>query len=81
LNPWIKKQHWHWQRRSRGYNLPDRSNMAYMPYLWLLLISALLNGSLALYTQQYHAVPSVKPFQILMWLVTAWALRYGLGRM
>ena len=53
--------------------------MTYTPYLWLLLIPALLNGSLALYTRQYHAVPSVKPFQMLMWLVTAWALLYGLG--
>jgi len=53
--------------------------MIYTPFIWPLLVSALITGSIAFYTQHYQDVLSVKPFCVLMWLAMAWALLYALG--
>lgn len=53
--------------------------MTYTPFIWLLLISALINGGLAYYMRHYEDVPSVKPFRFMMWSAAAWASLYGLS--
>jgi diguanylate cyclase (GGDEF)-like protein/PAS domain S-box-containing protein len=53
--------------------------MVYTPFIWLPLVSAVVNGSLAWFARQYQDVPSVRPFRFMMWTATVWALLYGLG--
>lgn len=53
--------------------------MTYTPYVWLLFISALINGGLVYYTRQYKDVPSVKPFRFMMACATVWTALYGLS--
>jgi diguanylate cyclase (GGDEF)-like protein/PAS domain S-box-containing protein len=52
--------------------------MVYTPFVWLLLISAIINGGLAYYARHYRNVPSVGSFSTLMWIAATWALLYGL---
>ena len=53
--------------------------MTYTPIVWLLFISALVNGGLAYHTRQYQDVPSVKPFRFMMWCTAIWAFLYGIS--
>ncbi len=53
--------------------------MIYTPFVLFLIISAVINGGLAIYARHYQDVPSVRPFRILMWNAAAWAMLYGLG--
>lgn len=51
--------------------------MTYTPFVWLLLISAFINGAVAYQTRHYQEVPSVRSFRFLMRTVAVWALLYG----
>ncbi|NWF64667.1 MAG: hypothetical protein HXY38_10210, partial [Chloroflexi bacterium] len=53
--------------------------MTYTPYVWLLWITAIMNGGLAYYTQRYNDAPSAKPFRFMMWNAAIWAFLYGVS--
>jgi len=53
--------------------------MTYTPFVWLLVISAFMNGGLAWYTGRYQGVPSVRPFRFMMGCAAAWATFYGVS--
>ncbi|HNK62446.1 MAG TPA: diguanylate cyclase [Anaerolineales bacterium] len=53
--------------------------MTYTPFVWLLIVSALINGGLAYYTRKYRDVPSIRPFRFMMWCAALWALLYGVS--
>lgn len=50
----------------------------YIPYIWLLLASAVIMGSLGIYAVSRRAVPGALVFALLMLLATVWALANGL---
>ena len=50
----------------------------YIPYIWLLLASAVIMGSLGIYAVSRRAVPGALIFALLMLLATVWALANGL---
>jgi len=50
----------------------------YLPYLWLLLVSAAITVPLAIYAWRHRAVTGALPFAILMFLAAVWALANGL---
>lgn len=52
--------------------------MIYTPFVWLPLISAIINGTVAYYLRSFQDVPSVKPFIRVMWLAASWAFLYAL---
>lgn len=53
--------------------------MIYTPFIWPLLISALITGGVVFYARQYQDTPLVRSFRLLMGLVTVWSLLYALG--
>lgn len=53
--------------------------MVYTPFVWLFLISTLMNGGLAYYTKRYADIPSAKPFRFMMWCAAIWAFLYGVN--
>ena len=53
--------------------------MSYTPFIWPLLISALITGGVVFYSRRYQDTPMIRSFRLLMGLVTAWSLLYALG--
>lgn len=53
--------------------------MSYTPFIWPLLISALITGGVVFYTRRYQNTPLTHAFRRLMGLVTVWSLLYALG--
>jgi PAS domain-containing protein len=52
--------------------------MIYTPYIWPLLIAALLLGGIAVYIGRFRHVLAVQPFRILMTLAMIWAILLAL---
>ncbi len=50
--------------------------MIYTPIIWPILISALIQGGIALYARRYYAAPAARMFNITAWLAFAWLLGY-----
>jgi PAS domain S-box-containing protein len=50
----------------------------YIPYVWLLLASAVVSAALGIYAWRQRAVPGAIPFAVLMLLAVVWALTNAL---
>jgi len=53
--------------------------MIYTPFIWPLLLAAVLMASVALYVRRFQDAPAVRPFSWLMWLTALWALEYAIN--
>jgi PAS domain S-box-containing protein len=50
----------------------------YIPYIWILLVSAIITAALGIYTWRQRAVPGGTPFACLMLLAVVWSLANAL---
>ncbi|HBY98105.1 MAG TPA: hypothetical protein DEP84_29880 [Chloroflexi bacterium] len=50
----------------------------YIPYIWLLLVSAAVTAVLGVYAWRHRTVPGAAPFSVLMLAVVAWTLANAL---
>lgn len=61
-----------------AWNLRRRVHFQYIPYIWLLLASAVVGAGLQVYAWRHHATPGATPFAILCLAATVWAVSNAL---
>jgi diguanylate cyclase (GGDEF)-like protein/PAS domain S-box-containing protein len=53
--------------------------MMYSPYIWPLILAAVLMAGIALYVRGLKGIPAARPFEWLMWLCALWTIVYALA--
>jgi PAS domain S-box-containing protein len=52
--------------------------MIYTPFIWPILIAAVINTIIAVYCHNHREVPAARPLEMMMWISAGWGIDYAL---